>query len=437
MTRFVYNLLLRALFPLLFVALVIRGWRNPQVAIPWRERLAWSRAPLPPSDGPPLWVHAVSLGEVQAAAALVAALRRRDPRRTLLCTVGTLTGMQRARTVFAAQLADGGAPVVLAYAPMDLTGAVRRFLDHFRPAALVLLEMEIWPNLLKACDARSIPVAIASARLSAQSARRYRNVGRTLMLSALRRVRVIATQGADDATRFVEVGARPEQVQVAGNLKFDFALPAGLAERGTALRAAWGGTRAWVAGSTHAGEEAACLAAQRHLEARLGEAAPLLMLVPRLTGRFREVADDLTTRGIAFARRSDGAPPLPAGARVLLVDTLGELLQFYAAADAAFVGGTLVPVGGHNLLEPAALGLPVVCGPHTHNGPQIARLLEGAGALRVVASGQALGDVLEQWFTDEAARVRAGAAGLAAVEQNRGAVQRCVAILAPMLPAPL
>ena len=437
MTRLVYNLLLRLLFPLLFVVLVIRGWRNPQVAIPWRERLAYRSPPLPPGVGAPLWVHAVSLGEVQAAAALVAALRRRDPRRAMLCTVGTLTGMQRARAVFAPQLADGGAPVVLAYAPMDLTGAVRRFLAHFQPAALVLLEMEIWPNLLKACDSRSIPVAIASARLSAQSARRYRKIGRTLMLSALRRIQVIATQGADDAARFVEVGARPEQVHVAGNLKIDFALPARLAERGTALRNAWGGTRAWVAGSTHAGEESACLAAQRHLESRLGSSAPLLILVPRLTGRFAEVADDLATRGVVFARRSDGAPPLPANARVLLVDTLGELLDFYAAADAAFVGGTLVPVGGHNLLEPAALGLPVVCGPHTHNGPQIARLLESAGALRVVESGESLGAVLEQWFTDDVARAQAGAAGRAAVEANRGAVERCVEILAPMLPAPL
>jgi 3-deoxy-D-manno-octulosonic-acid transferase len=440
--RFLYTLLLRLLFPLLVVVLTIRGLRNPQVAIPWRQRLAYSRPPLPAHAPDPVWVHAVSLGEVQAAAALVAELRRRDPRRPVVFTVGTLTGMQRARAAFPAAAATGAVTgavpglLVLAYAPMDLPGAVRRFLDHFHPAALLLLEMEIWPNLLKACDVRGIPVAIASGRLSERSAQRYRRIGRVLILSALRRLRVIAAQSAEDAERFIALGAPAANVQVAGNLKFDFALPRELGARATRLRADLGERRAWVAGSTHAGEEAACIAAQQALERRFGADAPLLILVPRLTGRFEEVADFLGAQGVSYARRTQGAPPLIAGCRVLLVDTLGELMDFYACAEVAFVGGTLVPVGGHNLLEPAALGLALVCGPNTQNAPQVAQLLRESGALTVVADAAQLAEALLALFGNMETRIAAGEAGRVVVESNRGAVTRCLEIVSPVLPPP-
>jgi 3-deoxy-D-manno-octulosonic-acid transferase len=348
-------------------------------------------------------------------------------------TVGTLTGMQRARAAFPA--ATPGL-LVLAYAPLDLPGAVRRFLDHFHPAALLLLEMEIWPNLLKACDVRGIPVAIASGRLSERSAQRYRRIGRVLILSALRRLRVIAAQSAEDAERFIALGAPAANVQVAGNLKFDFALPRELGARATRLRADLGERCAWVAGSTHAGEEAACIAAQQALERRFGADAPLLILVPRLTGRFEEVADFLSAQGVSYARRTQGAPPLIAGCRVLLVDTLGELMDFYACAEVAFVGGTLVPVGGHNLLEPAALGLALLCGPNTQNAPQVAQLLREAGALTVVEDAAQLAEALLALFGNMEARLAAGEAGRVVVESNRGAVTRCLEIVSPVLPPP-
>ncbi len=352
----------------------------------------------------------------------------------MLFTVGTLTGMQRARSAFGRLLAQPGA-LVLAYAPMDLPGAVRRFLDHFRPAALLLLEMEIWPNLLKGCEVRDIPVGIASARLSEKSAARYQRFGRTLILTAMRRLHVIAAQTAGDAERFIAVGVPPERVRVGGNLKFDFALPADLSARAATLRGALGGRRAWVAGSTHEGEEKICLAAQHALEKRFGADAPLLILVPRLTGRFDTVAELLTREGVAFARRSQGAPPLFSGCNVLLVDTLGELMDFYATAEVAFVGGTLVPdIGGHNLLEPAALGLPVICGPHTQNAPQVAQLLREAGALRVVEDEASLAAALEGLLQDVEARIAAGEAGRAVVESNRGAVARCLELIGAVLP---
>jgi 3-deoxy-D-manno-octulosonic-acid transferase len=433
--RFLYTLLLRLLFPLLFVVLTIRGRRNPQVAIPWAQRMAFRLPPVSRDAPSPVWVHAVSLGEVQAAAALVTALREREPHRAVLFTVGTLTGMQRARAAFARLLAQPQAPLILAYAPLDLPGAVRRFLDHFRPVALLLLEMEIWPNLLKGCDVRGIPVGIASARLSARSAERYRRYGRTLILSAMRRLKVIAAQTAGDAERFIQVGVPPERVRVSGNLKFDFALPPELGARAATLRGALGGRRAWVAGSTHEGEESACLAAQRALERHFGADAPLLVLVPRLTGRFEAVAERLRAEGIAFARRSQGAPPLFQGCNVLLVDTLGELVDFYATAEVAFVGGTLVPdVGGHNLLEPAAMGVPVICGPHTQNAPQVAALLREAGALQVVEDAAGLTAALERLLGDVETRIAAGEAGRAVVESNRGAVARCLELISAVLP---
>jgi 3-deoxy-D-manno-octulosonic-acid transferase len=191
-----------------------------------------------------------------------------------------------------------------------------------------------------------------------------------------------------------------------------------------------------VAGSTHEGEEAICIAAQRHLERQLDKVAPLLILVPRLPGRFDGVAAWLQREGIAFARRSQGAPPLFSGCNVLLVDTLGELMDFYATAEVAFVGGTLVPVGGHNLLEPAALGLPVLCGPHTGTAPQVARLLREAGALQVVADAAELAAALQALLTDVEQRIAAGEAGRAVVESNRGAVARCLEVISPLLPPP-
>lgn len=436
MTRALYTTLLRLLFPLVFAMLVVRGWRNPRAAVPWAERLAWRRPP--PGAPGPLWIHAVSLGEVQAAAALVSRLQAGASPPAVLFTVGTLTGMERARAAFRDRLAAADGSLTLAFAPLDFPGAVRRFLDHFRPRALVLLEMELWPNLLAACDSRGIPAALVSARLSAPSVRRYRRFASRLMAQTLGRLAVIAAQGEADAARLVELGAPAARVAVGGNLKFDHAPAAEHAARAAALRAAMASSagaarRIFVAGSTQEGEEAACLEAVRLLAAGGRVPPPLLVLAPRMPGRFEEVARWLSGRGVSFARRSAGAPPVTADCEVLLVDALGELVDFYALADVAFVGGTLVPLGGHNLLEPAALGVPVACGPYTFNAPQVASLLQEAGALRVVADAPSLAAALEAWLADGPARREAGEAGRRVVEANRGAVERTLALLAPVL----
>ena len=395
-----------------------------------RDRGYWEALPERLGFGPAvvaggLWVHAVSVGEVQAAASLVRALRRRYPELPLLLTTSTPTGRGRARSLF-------GDDVALRYLPYDLPGPVRRFLDRTRPRLGVVLETELWPNLYRQCGRRGLPLVLASARLSARSVRRYRLLGGLLRATLAHGV-VVAAQSEADAGRFVELGADPAQCRVVGNLKFDFELPADAEAGGRALRAMLGAARpVWVAGSTHDGEEELVLDA--HAQLRGAQPDALLVLAPRHPPRFAAVAALLRRRGVAFVTRSSGATPT-AATEVLLLDTLGELVLFYAAADVAFVGGSLVPVGGHNLLEPAALGKPVVTGRYTANAAPVARLLVEAGAAEVVDDGAALGASVARLLSDPAARRAAGDRGHAAVSANRGALARFLALIEPLVRA--
>src|SRR5262245_12171355 len=313
------------------------------------------------------------MGEVQASAPLVRALRARYPRMPLVLTTVTPTGAQRGRALF-------GSDVDVRYLPYDLPGCVRRFFDRVRPGVAVILETELWPNLFHVCGRRRIPLVLASARISPRSVGRYRRLI-SLFRETLSHGIVIAAQSASDAERFVSIGANAARTHVIGNIKFDFELPAALAEEGRRLREQYAAGRSvWVAGSTHEGEETVLLDAQVRINAAVPGA--LLILVPRHPARFEEVATLLRRREVAFATRSSRGPA--GGAQVLLVDTLGELLNFYAAADVAFVGGSLIPIGGHNLLEPAALGLPILTGPHNFNSEDVARIFIEAGAARIV-----------------------------------------------------
>ncbi|HET7203980.1 MAG TPA: lipid IV(A) 3-deoxy-D-manno-octulosonic acid transferase [Steroidobacteraceae bacterium] len=371
-----------------------------------------------------IWIHAVSVGEVQAAAALVRALQRRHPALPIVVSTVTATGAQRARALFE----DG---VQHCYLPYDLPGAVRRFLDRISPQVTVILETEIWPTLYAELGRRGIPLVLGSARLSARSVERYRRMPSLLRDTLSKGNVTVGAQTGVDAERFRAIGAAGARVQVTGNIKYDLQIPEAQVEAGRALRQRWGAGRpVWIAGSTHEGEEQAALAA--HVLLRQRHPTALLLLVPRHPQRFEGVRGVLRNAGVRFAQRSSGEMP-GAGDDVFLVDTIGELQMFYAASDVAFVGGSLVPIGGHSLLEPAVLGLPILSGPHTHNGPDIAALLEQGGALRIVPGHEALGQALLEWVDAPAEAREAGARGRRAVAANRGAVDRLVGMIEPLL----
>lgn len=417
--RFVYVILVYLLFPVLFAAILWRGVRDRGYWSRLAERFGFG----PHAEKPCVWIHAVSVGEVQAAAAFVHALAERYPHIPLTVTTFTPTGADRARALFKDV-------ATVRYVPFDLPGSVRRFFDRTRPRLAVIFETELWPNLYHECGRRRIPLVLASARISPRSASRYRWLA-TLFKETLSHGIVIAAQGPGDAERFKSIGANPERTHVTGNIKFDFALPPDILPRGRALRERYAAGRpVWIAGSTHGGEEEQVLQAHCRVLQTCPDA--LLVLVPRHPPRFDEVAGWLEKEGVRFVRRSQPEAP-DASAQVLLVDTLGELVDFYAASDVAFVGGSLVPIGGHNLLEPASLGLPILTGPHTFNSQDVARLLIGRGAAEVVQNADELGERVAALLADPQERARIGALGRASVEDNRGALAKVLALVDPLL----
>jgi 3-deoxy-D-manno-octulosonic-acid transferase len=416
--RFLYIVAVYLAAPLVCAALLWRGFRDRTYWHNFRERFGFGAALAPAG----IWIHAVSVGEVQASASLVATLRQRYPDIPLVVTTLTPTGAGRARALFK-DLAQ------VRYIPFDLPGSVRRFFNRVQPRLAVIFETELWPNLYHECGRRRVPLVLASARISPRSVSRYRRLG-ALFRDTLSRGIVIAAQGEGDADRFRSLGADPNRTHVTGNVKFDFSVPADIVERGRNLRHRYAAARpVWVAGSTHGGEEEMVLDAHRMVRSAYSEA--LLVLVPRHPNRFNEVADSLQRAAVRFARRSQET--LRPDAQILLVDTLGELLDFYAAADVAFVGGSLVPIGGHNLLEPAALGKPILTGPHNSNGEEIARLLIARGAAEVVHDASELGREVTALLSDPDRRARMGDIGRDCVDTNRGALTKLLSLIEPLL----
>lgn len=411
--RRLYTLLLYLALPFVSLIVLARGFREREYWRGWRERFGAGAT----RAGGGLWVHAVSVGEVQVAALLVHALRERAPALEVTLTCATPTGRTLARTLLP--------HIEVSYAPYDLPGSVRRYLARLRPRLLVLIESELWPNLLHQLKRAGTPTLIASARISARSAERYRRLP-GLLRAALQGGVWVAAQSEADAQRFIALGVPRGRVSVVGNLKFDRVPSADTAARGAALRSQYAQARAvWVAGSVHPGVELqSVLSAQRRVRERLDA---LLVLAPRHPPRFEEMAELISSQGWRLLRRSSGAHD--AQAEVLLLDTLGELQDFYAAADVAFVGGSLVPVGGHNVLEPAALGVPVLSGPQLSNSPEVARVLTAQGALTVVEDADALASAVQGLLADADLRARRGAAARVVIEANRGALERVLVLI--------
>jgi 3-deoxy-D-manno-octulosonic-acid transferase len=424
--RFLYSGLIRFALPFAYAAILWRGLSDRYYWQGLAERLGFGRTLPEPS----IWLHAVSLGEMSAAAPLARALRLRYPEIPLVVTTATPAGRARATALF-----EGNADI--RFLPYDTPGAVRRFLARARPRAAIIMETELWPNLLRACERGGIPVLLASARLSVRSVSRYRRFG-GLFAGVFSKNLLIAAQTPEDAERFRSIGAAAEQTRIVGNVKFDLELDGGIVQAGTALRAAFGVRPVWIAGSTHAGEEGQLLDAHALLLASIPNA--VLLLVPRHRDRFTAVGELLARRGVKFARRSRmlsgaDAPQLPNDTPVLLVDTIGELTTLYASADAAFVGGSLVSLGGHNLLEPVALGLPVLTGPSYFNGKEIAQLLLARGAALEVRSAKDLAATLQQLLASPEMRDHIGIIGKEIIAANRGSVARLLALIEPWLPA--
>jgi len=412
MNRLLYTLLLHLALPLIALRLALRARKAPAYAHRVKERFSLGLPAMKPGG---IWVHAVSVGESIAAAPMIRALQARYPELPITVTCMTPTGSERIQAMF-------GASVQHCYLPYDLPWAAARFLDRVQPRLAVVMETELWPNHIHQCAKRGIPVALANARLSERSARGYARF-RKLTTPMLAELSLIAVQTQAEAQRFLELGARPDCVEVTGSIKFDLKIDAELLQRAVELRRQWQAEQrpAWIAASTHAGEDEIILAAHRQLLSKSPDV--LLLLVPRHPERFDSVYELCINQGLTTRRRSTGES-VQAGDQVLLGDTMGELLFLYALADIAFVGGSLVANGGHNLLEPAALGKPVLSGPHLFNFLEIAAQLREAGALGEVDNQAQLADKVAQLLSEPGEVQRMSQAGLAVLKANQGALER-------------
>jgi 3-deoxy-D-manno-octulosonic-acid transferase len=370
-----------------------------------------------------IWIHAVSVGEVQAAVPLIREIARRFSNHQLLITTVTPTGAERVAALF-------GDSVTHSYIPFEMPAAVDRFFTSTKPELALIMETEIWPNLYRGCGRREIPLILVSARISPRSLRGY---GRVLPLfrETLSHGIIIAAQSDADADRFRSLGASSVRTWVIGNIKFDIELPEHLISDGQRLRRELFGDRpTWIAASTHDKEEKEVLEAHDILRKQFPNL--LLILVPRHPERFRDVAKLVESQGFAYASRTSG-DACTAESSVYLVDTMGELPLFYATSDIAFVGGSLVPIGGHNLLEPAALGLPVIRGPYVFNAQEIADMFVASGASRSVTNAAELAAVVRDFIADPDAAKAAGAQGRKIVLENRGSLAKLLSLLEPLV----
>lgn len=424
MARFIYSLAVLALLPWAVLHLLWRARRQPEYLRHWGERFGFFATVTCPRSGipgmqsqpaPTLWLHAVSVGETRAAQPLVAALRERYPGHRILFTHMTPTGRATSETLF-------GDDVERIYLPYDTPWAMRRFLRHYRPQFGLIMETELWPNLIAACRDARLPLLLVNARLSERSAGRYASFP-ALTREALRGLAAIGAQSAADAARLGALGAR--DVTVTGNIKFDIEAPHAQLELARELRARYGNRPVWLAASTREGEEALILDAWKRVGA--GNAA-LLVIVPRHPQRFDEVARLATERGFGVQRRSENAA-VPSSTQVLIGDSMGEMFAFYAAADIAFIGGSLLDFGSQNLIEAAACGTPILIGPSTRNFAEVAREALACGAARTIVDA---GDLAQQalgLLSDTESRQAMGLAGRAFAERHRGATARTLDLI--------
>jgi 3-deoxy-D-manno-octulosonic-acid transferase len=420
--RLLYSLAWILILPFAFMHLLWRARRQPEYLRHWSERLGWVRVW---PGGARLWLHAVSVGETRAAAPLIAAWRARHPDCAILLTHTTPTGRETGKALFGAQFGEvSGSGFEQAYLPYDFPLLTWLFLKRARPDLGVIMETELWPNLFAGCRRRGMPLFLVNARLSERSARGYARF-RWLATPVLRSLAGLAAQTADDAKRFADLGATG--VRISGNLKFDVSLPADTDQRAQTLRRQFGGRFVWLAASTREGEESVLL----DIFDQLGLDDALLVLVPRHPQRFNEVARLIAARGKPWARRGEASDDgvLAPGIKLFLGDSMGEMAAYYAAADAAYIGGSLLPFGGQNLIEAAAAGCPALIGPHTWNFSEAADQAVASGAALRVADAAELAAALRSLHADAGQRENMARAGRDFAACNRGATQTTLELL--------
>jgi 3-deoxy-D-manno-octulosonic-acid transferase len=426
--RLFYSLMWWLALPLVLTRLWLRGRKEPGYRQHWGERLGFYGRAAGIAATPVLWVHAVSVGETRAAEPLVDALLADYPASRIILTHMTPTGRATGKALFARH----GERLLQSYLPYDMGSMVSRFIRHFRPSVCILMETEVWPNLIAVCGAKGVPVVLANARLSERSLRKATRFG-SLLTDAARGIALVAAQTDADAGRVRSLGV--QRVEVTGSIKFDVVVPDAALATGIALRSAIGERPVLLCASTREGEEALILQAFETARATL-PADLLLLIVPRHPQRFDEVEKMIAARGLTIERRSklalDGGA-MPHRVQVLLGDSMGEMFAYYAVCDIAFVGGSLLPLGGQNLIEPAALGKPVLIGEHTFNFALVTEDALAAGGAQRVADAAGLMAASARLLGNTAARNEMGRNALAFANQHRGATRRTLALLPALI----
>lgn len=421
--RAIYSLLFIVGLPVILLRLIMKSVKLPAYRARWRERFGCPSLSLPSS----IWVHAVSVGEAISAVPFIREIQKQYPKIPIVVTTMTPTGSDRVKAAFAKELNQ---TIFHSYVPYDIPFAVEAFIKRVNPIALILMETEIWPNLITICHAHRISMMIANARLSPQSLKHYK-MGRSIVKPLMEKITFIGAQSAMDSERFIEIGAPIERVKTVGNIKFDISWPSEVIQKGKALREQLGTHRkVWIAASTHEGEEAIVFRAYHQLKRQFSDL--LLLLVPRHPERFQKVAQLCEAANLKIAKRTENKP-CSNETDVFLGDTMGEMGVFYAASDVVFVGGSFAPIGGHNLLEPAALSLPILTGPHLHNFVYISEVLLAAGGATLVRDERELVEHIVSLFGDLQLAHIQGQKAHAVVEGNKGALEKLMGLVGKLI----
>ena len=418
MSRIIYSAIFYLLTPIILLRLLYRALKAPAYRKRWAERFGFPVYAESTADF--IWLHAVSVGETLAAVPLVKTLQEKYPQHRLMVTCMTPTGSERIKAAF-------GDSVDHSYMPYDTPDAVARFLNRLKPKMLIIMETELWPNTIAACQSRDIPVILANGRLSARSATAYQRIS-SLVQPMLSGISAVAAQHKDDGDRFIRLGLPPSALEVTGNIKFDLSLDRDVQDRAAVLSEQWhcGNNRpVFLAASTHRGEDEIILQSFGQIKQQIDNA--LLVLVPRHPERFNQVGELCTSAGFTLARRSAGDKV--EAADVLLGDTMGELMVFFGACDVAFVGGSLVATGGHNMIEPAAWGVPVLTGPHLFNFTEASQLLLAADGMLVCNDAAELAEQCISLMGNKGRRQEVGNAARLVAEANRGALDKLMSVI--------